>query len=98
MLRIQQKIYGLGSACDHADIAATLGQLGELERVRKDFNPAAQYFAQQEAMLRRLLAACGVTSGTAIAVDSAEEANFIEPLLRQLIGPLPPPLLCSSIC
>lgn len=51
----------LEAGCDHQEIAATLGQLGALERARGSSAAAKRYFAQQREMILRLARGAGRT-------------------------------------
>lgn len=95
-LRIQQRLYGAGSIhptstdIAHSDIAATLGQLGTLERSRKSLPKAQQYFTQQREMIVQLLfLACGLQfqEGKPLQCPPPNDSHSLQ-LCKQLLSVL----------
>merc|ERR1712136_61128 len=85
---------GLVDACDHPEIAITLGQLGMLERSRHDQVAANRYFRRQRSMLSRLLVAedgpdfTGPGPWTFPLCMERNRMSRLEPLLKQLLNVL----------
>ena len=84
-LRMRRQIYG-GSAA-HAEVALTLGKLGEADRMRADLRGAAAHFAAQREMFEVLAlreigisAQIGTSAQTSTANTVPTSAAALPPL------------------